>query len=112
MKLNLNEIARNVNYCSAIGVHRRLHQAGVEILPAHDLTDYRDGTVTLRNVFTEDARVIDDIARVIHATPRIARDELSQDLEGRVATHRIGDCQSPRDLMSAIQGGHLLGLVL
>ncbi len=106
------EIARNVNYCSAIGVHRRLHQAGVEILPAHDLTDYRDGTVTLRNVFTEDARVIDDIARVIHATPRIARDELSQDLEGRVATHRIGDCQSPRDLMSAIQGGHLLGLVL
>ncbi|MBT3331716.1 MAG: FAD-dependent oxidoreductase [Rhodospirillaceae bacterium] len=104
-------IGQNVNYCSAIGVHRRLHQGGVEILPAHDLIDYRDGAVVLRNVFTEGKKTLPDIMQVIYATPRLANDVLA-DSFGNVPVHAIGDCLSPRNLMAAIHGGHIVGTTL
>ena len=46
------QIAKSVNYCSAIGVHRRLYEADVEIVLAAELVDLRDGRLTWRNVFT------------------------------------------------------------
>ncbi|MDE0941254.1 MAG: FAD-dependent oxidoreductase [Alphaproteobacteria bacterium] len=104
-------IGQNVNYCSAIGVQRRLHLAGVEILPSHDLIDYRDGAVVLRNVFTEAEKTLPEIAQVIYATPRLANDELANGF-GEFPVHAIGDCLSPRNLMAAIHGGHIIGTTL
>jgi 2,4-dienoyl-CoA reductase-like NADH-dependent reductase (Old Yellow Enzyme family) len=104
-------IGQNVNYCSAIGVHRRLHVAGVEILPSHDLVDVRDGRVTLRNVFTGGDTILEDIDHVVFATPRLANDALA-DKFGPIPVHSIGDCLSPRNLMAAIHGGHIVGAAL
>ena len=104
-------IAQNVNYCSAIGVHRRLHGAGVEIMPSHDLIDYRGGDVTCRNVFTGEERTLADIASVVFVTPRLVNDELG-DVFGGIPVHRIGDCLSPRNIMAAIHGGHIIGAAL
>jgi len=105
-------IGQNVNYCSAIGVHRRLHQAGVDILPAHDLIDYRGGDVICRNVFTGADKNLADIGAVVFVTPRQANDTLEDDLFGGIPVHRIGDCLSPRNLMAAIHGGHIIGASL
>ncbi|MDA1098644.1 MAG: FAD-dependent oxidoreductase [Proteobacteria bacterium] len=109
-------IAQNVNYCSAIGVHRRLHQAGVDILPAHELIDYRGGDVICRNVFTETKKTLGGIAKVVFVTPRLADDSLAKGdaagAFGEIPVHRIGDCLSPRNIMAAIHGGHLVGAAL
>ena len=104
-------IGQNVNYCSAIGVHRRLHQAGVDILPSHDLIDFRGGRVTLRNVFTGGENILGGIDHVVFATPRLANDGLA-DKFGDTPLHAIGDCLSPRNLMAAIHGGHIVGAAL
>ena len=104
-------IGQNVNYCSAIGVHRCLHRAGVDIMPAHDLIDYRDGQVTCRNVFTGEDKTLAGIDEVVFATPRLANDALADGF-GDIPVHCIGDCLSPRNLMAAIHGGHIVGKAL
>ena len=104
-------IGQNVNYCSAIGGHRCLHRAGVDIMPAHDLIDYRDGQVTCRNVFTGEDKTLAGIDEVVFATPRLANDALADGF-GDIPVHCIGDCLSPRNLMAAIHGGHIVGKAL
>ncbi|MEE2803228.1 MAG: NAD(P)-binding protein [Pseudomonadota bacterium] len=106
------QIAQNVNYCSAIGVQRRLYEAEVEIIVAHDLIDYRDKVVTCRNVFTGKDRFFEAIEEVIFVTPRTVTDVLGPMLSEHVTLYRIGDCQSPRHLLAAIHGGHHIGLSL
>ena len=46
------QLARNVNYCSAIGIHRRLYAADAEIVFAADPVSLHDGVLAWRNVFT------------------------------------------------------------
>jgi hypothetical protein len=46
------QIARNVNYCSAIGIHRRLYEANAEIVLSAEPVSVRGGRLTWRNVFT------------------------------------------------------------
>ena len=104
-------IGQNVNYCSAIGVYRRLHRAGVDILPSHDLIDYRRGAVVCSNVFTEQEKTLGGIGEVVFVTPRLADDALAGAF-GDIPVHRIGDCLSPRNIMAAIHGGHIIGTAL
>ena len=49
------QIARNVNYCSAIGVYRRLYEAKVEIVLATEPVTLKSNVLTWRNVFTRPA---------------------------------------------------------
>ncbi len=104
-------IAQNVNYCSAIGVQRRLHAAHVVILPAHDLIDFQGGQVVCQNVYTAERKILADIDRVVFVTPRLANDALA-DAFGAIPVYRIGDCQSPRNLMAAVHGGHIIATSL
>jgi hypothetical protein len=83
----------------------------VEILTAHDLAAYADAIVTCRNVFTGDETAIAGVAKLVYATPRLANDQLAASFGG-VEVHLIGDCQSPRNLMAAIHGGHILACSL
>jgi len=104
-------IAGAVNHCSAIGVYRRLYDAGVEIRPSLETRSFIDRQLTIANVFSGREEVLDDVDLVVYATPRLARDALAASLDGTV-THLIGDCRSPRNLLAAIQGGHALGEAL
>ena len=106
------QIAQNVNYCSAIGVFRRLYEHGVEIVPSHELIDFADAVAVCRNVFTGEKRSFQDIDELVYGIPRQAEDALAAELDGKVELHLIGDCQSPRNLMAAIHSGHLTALTL
>ena len=106
------QIAQNVNYCSAIGVHRRLHQMKVKIVTAYDVVGFDGAKVTCENVFTGENRIFGDLDAFIYAAPRRANDKLSKEMNGDVELHLVGDCQSPRNLMAAIHGGHHLGRTL
>ena len=105
-------IAQAVNYCSALGVHRRLHGLEIEIVTATEPVEIRDdGTVRCRNVFSGHEGVIEEVDTVVFATPRRVVDTLARALAD-LSPALIGDCLAPRDLSSAIHEGHRVGNVL
>ena len=100
------QIARNVNYCSAIGIHRRLYQADAEIIVAAEPVSFRGGVLTWRNVFTGRVRDIPNVGLFLWSTPRIANDALAEPLrQAGVDTRLVGDCVAPRNLICAIHEG-------
>ena len=106
------QIAQAVNYCSALGVHRRLHGLEVEIVTATEPVEIRDdGTVRCRNVFSGHEGVIEEVDTVVFATPRRVVDTLARALAD-LSPALIGDCLAPRDLSSAIHEGHRVGNAL
>ena len=105
------QLAQRVNYCSAIGVHRRLYSNGVQQILAAEPLEFKDKTVRYVNVFTRREDSIGGVDLLVYATPRIVEEPLSAALAG-LEVHLVGDCQSPRDLMAAIHGGHAVGLRL
>jgi hypothetical protein len=100
------QIARNVNYCSSIGIHRRLYQADAEIIVAAEPVSFQDGVLAWRNVFTGRVRDIENVGLFLWSTPRIANDALAQPLRRiGIDTRLVGDCVAPRNLLCAIHEG-------
>ena len=105
-------IAQAVNYCSALGVHRRLHGLEVEMVVATEPVEIReDGEVRCRNVFSGHEGAIEEVDTVVYATPRRVEDALARALADLSPT-LIGDCLAPRNLSIAIHEGHLVGNTL
>ena len=105
-------IAQAMNYCSALGVHRRLHCLDVEIVTATEPVEIReDGEVRCRNVFSGHEGVIEDVDTVVYATPRRVQDALARELAD-LSPNLIGDCLAPRNLAIAIHEGHRIGNTL
>ena len=102
------QIAQGVNYCSAIGIHRRLRTLGVEIVTGARPLSYGDATVVCEDIFSRRAFLLRDVVLFVYATPRRVRDEMAAqfaDIECRL----IGDCMAPRNLMIAVHEGHAAG---
>jgi 2,4-dienoyl-CoA reductase-like NADH-dependent reductase (Old Yellow Enzyme family) len=107
------QIARNVNYCSAIGIHRRLYAANVELVMAGEPVALRDGQLTWRNVFTGRIQEIGDVALFVWSTPRVADDALAEPLRAAgIDTVLVGDCMAPRNLLCAIHEGEAAAMAL
>jgi dimethylglycine catabolism A len=99
-------IARNVNYCSAIGIHRRLYQADAKIVVSAEPVSLQNGVLTWRNVFTARQRQIANVGLLLWSTPRIANDALAEPLRrAGIDTRLVGDCVAPRNLICAIHEG-------
>jgi NADPH-dependent 2,4-dienoyl-CoA reductase/sulfur reductase-like enzyme len=107
------QIARNVNYCSAIGVYRRLYQANATIVLAAEPVTLRGGILIWRNVFTGREQEIPDVALFLWSTPRIADDALAAPLrDAGIDTRLAGDCLAPRNLLCAIHEGEAAGMAV
>lgn len=107
------QLARNVNYCSAIGVHRRLYAAQVDIVMAAEPLRLRDGVLTWRNVFTGLAQGIQNVTLLVWSTPRVVDDAIAAPLqEAGIDTRLAGDCMAPRNLLCAIHEGEALAMAL
>lgn len=104
-------IAQGVNYCSGLGIHRRLHQAGVDIVPATVPLRIAMHNLRVRNVFSQRLQTIEDVDLFVYATPRVATDTLRAEL-AHDDVHLVGDCMAPRNLMMAIHEGHAVALQL
>lgn len=109
-------LAQGVNYCSALGVHRRLHVAQVDIVTAALPVRIQMHGIRLKNVFSAALSTIDDVDLLVYATPRRVHDELYfalQQVDGTSPSVRqIGDCVAPRNLMMAIHEGHAVAMDL
>jgi hypothetical protein len=107
------QLARNVNYCSALGIYRRLYWAKVEIVLAAEPVRLHENALTYRNVFTDRREEIPDVGLFLWATPRIADDALAAELrQAGVDVRLAGDCMAPRNLFCAIHEGEALALAL
>jgi 2,4-dienoyl-CoA reductase-like NADH-dependent reductase (Old Yellow Enzyme family) len=107
------QIARNVNYCSAIGIHRRFYRAEAEIIVAAEPVSFRDGALEWRNVFTGRERRIADVALFLWSTPRLVNDALARPLrDAGVEVRLAGDCAAPRNLLCAIHEGEAAAAAL
>ena len=100
-------VAASVNHCSAIGVFRRLYGANIQIQPAQQVLNFVDKVVTLKNPYNAVESKISDIDLLVYSTPRISNDQLADELDDPLI-EKIGDCRSPRNLMTAIQNGHAI----
>jgi len=105
------QIAQAVNYCSAIGIHRRLRTLGVEIVTGTRPRAFERGAVRTEDVFSKRIGEIEDVRILVYATPRRVRDALAQELAD-LDCRPIGDCMAPRNLMIAIHEGHAIGCAL
>jgi len=107
------QIARNVNYCSAIGVNRRLYQAGAEIMVAVEPVAFANGVLTWRNVFSGRLGEVANVGLLLWATPRLANDALAAPLQqAGIDTHLVGDCLAPRNLICAIHEGEAAAMAI
>jgi hypothetical protein len=107
------QIARNVNYCSAIGVHRRLYQADARIIVAAEPVSFQSNVLTWRNVFTGRVREIPSVGVFLWCTPRIANDGLAEPLrQAGVDIRLAGDCVAPRNLLCAIHEGEAVATMI
>jgi dimethylglycine catabolism A len=107
------QIARNVNHCSAIGVHRRLYEADAEIILAAEPIALNAGVLTWRNVFSGRTRDIPGVALFVWSTPRIADDSLAEPLRrAGIDTRLAGDCMAPRNLLCAIHEGEAAAMAI
>jgi dimethylglycine catabolism A len=104
------QIARHVNYCSAIGIHRRLYQTDVDIVPAAEPVSYREGVLAWRNVFTGRSQEVTDVALFLWSTPRVVDDSLAEPLrQAGLLVQLAGDCLAPRNLLCAVHEGEAAG---
>jgi hypothetical protein len=103
--------AEGVNYCSAIGVLRRLYNANVQLSPASAPTRFENGALTWQNPYSKADAVIPAVDLFVYATPRSPSLELADALND-LNLVRVGDCQSPRPLMGAIHAGQAAALAL
>jgi hypothetical protein len=107
------QIARNVNYCSAIGIYRRLYEANVEIVLSAEPVVLRDGVLTWRNVFTGRTQDLDGVGVVVWSTPRVADDSIAKELQDAgIDIRLVGDCMAPRNLLCAIHEAEAVALAL
>ena len=107
------QIARNVNYCSGIGIHRRLYQADAQVIVAAEPVSFQDGVLAWRNVFTGRVNEIPNAGLFLWSTPRIANDALAQSLrQAEVDTRLVGDCVAPRNLLCAIHEGEAAAIAI
>ena len=107
------ENARNVNLMSRMGVERRLALLGIDVRRLTEPVAREGERVTCRHVITGTETVIEEVALLTYATPRIVRDDLAGALAAAgVPVTLIGDCLLPRDAASAIHDGHRAALAL
>jgi hypothetical protein len=95
------------------GIHRRMNQLGVAVIPFVEPSpesDLESGAVVLKNVYSGALITVPDVALLTYATARIPNDALAEPLrQAGIPVHLIGDSFAPRWLMTATMEGHALG---
>jgi dimethylamine/trimethylamine dehydrogenase len=90
----------SVNTMEQPRIHRRLVEAGVELVIAHDLLEVAAGEARLADTFTDRERTI-PVESLVLVTARLANDALALEL-GATA---IGDALAPGTIASAVWDG-------
>jgi len=106
-------IATDVQMVTRQGIFRRMADKRITTIPLAEprwSAACEDGKLEYANVYNGDTGVIEDVAFLTYATPRVPNDALVAPLRAAgVAVHLVGDCLSPQELLSATATGHAVG---
>jgi len=90
----------SVNTMEQPRIHKRLVEAGVELLTAHDVVGVGGGEARLADTFTGRERVI-PVDSLVLVTARLPNDELAREL----GVTAVGDALAPGTIASAVWDG-------
>lgn len=110
-------IATEVATVKRQGILRRLHAAGVTVLPlaeaVPDACFADNARLPIRHVYGGSLATVDDLALFTYATPRAPDIALRSELGGRVEiVQAVGDCAVARDIFAARADGLRVGNAL
>ena len=109
-------VASDVLLLNRQSIYQQLYDRRVEIFTCvepHSLDGLEDGCITLVNVYNGDATVLDDVAAVTFATPRVPDDGLRAVFEAAgKEVHLAGDCYAPRSVLAATRQGYEVGMAV
>ena len=95
-------------------IHRRMLEAGVELVTAYGLSAFNGQTATIECIYSGNSKSI-DVEAVVTVTMRAPDDTLFRELQQRlesgvehspVSLSRIGDCEAPSIIAGAVFAGH------
>ena len=86
-------------------VQKRLLELGVTLETGTCLARVDDGSVALECIYTGDIREV-EAANVVMTTSRAPQDALYHALMDRIEIQRIGDCDAPGTIATAVYSGH------
>jgi len=108
-----DSIAQSTSLVTRQGILRRLSEKRVEIKVLAELqldAEFEEGRVSYVNVYSGDARVIDNVTFLSWSTPRAPEDRLVVPLrEAGIDVRLVGDCRSARGVLEATSEGHAAG---
>ncbi len=106
-------IATDVAMTTRQGILRRMAEQRIEtvVLAEPRWSDgCADGRLEIVNVYNGDVRVIDDVALLTYATPRVPNDALVAPLRAAgIAVVTVGDARAPQEMLFATASGHAAG---
>jgi len=96
-----------------VSLYRRIFKQGIKIIPHCDFHEIKNNTVHLKNIYTGDISILEDIDTIVEVTLRKPNINLLSELEKtKIQYKAIGDCLAPRDIRKAISEGHSAILAL
>ncbi len=106
-------IATDVQLVTRQGILRRMAEQRIEVIP---LSEPRwsdacaEGRLEVVNLYNRDVRVIDDLALLTYATPRVPDDALAAPLRAAgIEVIPVGDARAPQEMLFATASGHAAG---
>ena len=109
-------LGSDISLVNRQGFYERLCKKSVEILTLVEpcfLDELEDAIVRFKNVYSGAETVLENIAAITFATPRIPNNELFPALSSKGAEpYLIGDAYAPGSVLAATRAGHRLGLEL
>jgi len=106
-------VAADVQMVTRQGILRRMAEQRIEIITLSEprwSDTCADGRLEVANVYNGDVRVIEDLALLTYATPRVPNDALAAPLrEAGIAVIAVGDARAPQEMLFATADGHAAG---
>ncbi len=106
-------IASDVQLVTRQVILRRMAERRIEVVPLAEprwSDAVAEGRLDLVNIYNGDVRVIDDLALLTYATPRVPNDALAAPLRAAgIAVVPVGDARAPQEMLFATASGHAAG---
>ena len=97
-------IAHDVSLINRQGIYQRLHDLGIALLcnvEPHSLDPLEQAELAVRNVYSGEVTLLQDVVALTHASSRVPNDQLLKPLQDEgLDVRTIGDCRAPRSLLA------------
>ncbi len=106
-------LARDLPLVVRQRILERMARPGIDVLLNTEIAAASPDVVVATHVYSGQSQVLDDVAMVTFAAPRVPLDALAAPLRAAgVEVHAVGDCVVAGTVLAAVQDGHRVGLAL